>query len=142
MQFGVEDLPDVKKAILSVIFCMICEDFGFYVTHKIFHWPVIYPYFHKIHHDHVTTFVLASEHTHPLEFVLGSLVPGTLGYLILGSKMHFWTLLIWTAVRIGETNDGHGGYEFPFSPYRLIPFMSPAKYHDFHHSNNQGNYAT
>ena len=137
-----EDLPDWKKNIASVIFCMICEDFGFYVTHKLFHWGPLYKIFHKVHHEHITTFVLASEHTHPVEFILGSLIPGGLGYLILNRKMHLWTLLVWTAVRIGETNDGHGGYEFSWSPYRLIPFMVPASYHDFHHSRNNGNYAT
>ena len=45
-------------------------------------------------------------------------------------------------VRVGETLDGHCGYDFSFSPYRLIPLSGSAEYHDFHHSRNVGNYSS
>lgn len=38
--------------------------------------------------------------------------------------------------------EGHSGYDFPWSPARLIPLVYGASYHDFHHSKNIGNYAT
>jgi len=54
-----------------------------------------------------------------------------------------------------ETADGHCGYEFSWSPYRLLPlsgmnffldFKSFIKgssiYHNFHHSHNVGNYGS
>lgn len=41
-----------------------------------------------------------------------------------------------------ETQDGHCGYDFSWSPYRLIPFSTSAAYHDFHHSHNVGNYSS
>ena len=56
--------------------------------------------------------------------------------------MHFVTFLLWGLVRLGETLDGHCGYEFSWSPYRLIPFSTSASYHNFHHSHNVGNYSS
>jgi sterol desaturase/sphingolipid hydroxylase (fatty acid hydroxylase superfamily) len=40
-----------------------------------------------------------------------------------------------------ETVDGHCGYEFSWSPYRMLPFSSSAEYHNFHLSHNVGNYS-
>ena len=56
--------------------------------------------------------------------------------------MHVRTLLAWTLIRTGETADGHSGYEVPWSPYRLVPFAAGARYHDFHHTHNLGNYSS
>jgi sterol desaturase/sphingolipid hydroxylase (fatty acid hydroxylase superfamily) len=110
--------------------------------HRFLHWRVIYPYIHKIHHTYVTTIGIAAEYSHPLEYIFGALIPASLGGLILGKNMHFCTFLIWGIVRIGETLDGHSGYEFSWSPYRLIPFSTSASYHAFHHSHNVGNFSS
>ena len=64
------------------------------------------------------------------------------GLVILGSNLHFTTLILWTIVRGIETHDAHCGYEFPWSPFRLIPFGGDASYHDYHHTRNVGNYGT
>lgn len=32
-----------------------------------------------------------------------------------------------------QTIEAHAGFDFPFSPRRLIPFFGGAEYHDFHH---------
>lgn len=34
------------------------------------------------------------------------------------------------------------GYEFPWSPYRLLPFASSATSHEWHHSHNVGNFGS
>ena len=44
--------------------------------------------------------------------------------------------------RIMETCDGHSGYEFPWSMFRLLPFSGSSDFHDFHHSKNAGNYSS
>ena len=31
-----------------------------------------------------------------------------------------------------EAIDGHSGYEFSFSPFRLIPMSGSSQYHDYH----------
>ena len=73
---------------------------------------------------------------------MGAAIPGSVGYILLGKHVHFCTYLIWVIIRILETVDGHCGYEFSWSPYRLIPFSTSASYHDFHHSHNVGNYSS
>ena len=65
-----------------------------------------------------------------------------LGGFILGSRMHGASLMVWITVRQLETHDAHSGYEFPWSPFRLLPFSADATYHDYHHSRNVGNYSS
>jgi len=50
--------------------------------------------------------------------------------------------MLWSFIRLGETLDAHSGYEFSWSPYRLLPFSTSASYHDYHHSHNIGNYSS
>lgn len=136
------DLPCPVTLALSVFFCMLCEDFTFYWTHRLLHQPLIYPYIHKMHHTYTQTVSIAAEYSHPLEFALGNLLPTAVGPLILGPNMHIVTVFAWYMVRVGETLDGHCGYDFSFSPYRLIPLSGSAEYHDYHHSKNVGNYSS
>ena len=137
-----QSLPTASVLMASVFFCMICEDFTFYWMHRLLHKPCLYPYVHKMHHQFTQTVSIAAEYSHPLEFVLGNLIPTSVGPLILGPKMHIVTVFAWYFVRVCETLDGHCGYEFSFSPYRLIPMSGSAEYHDYHHSRNIGNYAS
>jgi sterol desaturase/sphingolipid hydroxylase (fatty acid hydroxylase superfamily) len=115
-------MPSAFEIFYQIIFCMIVEDFLFYVTHRVLHHRKLYSIIHKIHHQHQTTVSIASEYSHPIEFIFSSLLPTTGGAFILGSRMHFLTYLAWIFLRIAETTDGHSGYEFTFSPFRLIPF--------------------
>lgn len=62
--------------------------------------------------------------------------------LLLGKRMHLFTVFIWGSLRILETHEGHSGYEFPWSFFRLMPFGCDATYHFFHHSKNVGNYSS
>ena len=50
--------------------------------------------------------------------------------------------MVWGGIRLIETHDGHSGYEFPWSIFRLLPFGADATYHDFHHSKNVCNYSS
>jgi len=136
------DLPDTKTLFFSIIFCCICEDFTFYFCHKFFHWKRIYPYIHKVHHEHISTIGLTAEATHPIEFIFGNCLPASIGPSLLGFNMHYYTFILWILIRLGETIDGHCGYEFSWSPYRLVPFSTSASYHEFHHSHNVGNYSS
>jgi len=44
--------------------------------------------------------------------------------------------------KLYNTSEGHSGYVFKWSPSRLLPFNWDVSYHEFHHSKNDGNYAT
>ncbi len=137
-----EDVPSTMTLAGSMLFCMLCEDMTFYCSHRFLHLSWVYPYIHKMHHEYSHTVGIASEYTHPVEFALGNILPTSVGPLILGPHMHLLTVFAWYALRIGESLDGHCGYDFSFSPYRLIPFSGSASYHDYHHSQNVGNYGS
>lgn len=139
---AIEDLPDTVTLAASIFFFMLCEDFCFYWTHRTLHHKALYPYIHKMHHTHTTTVGIAAEYAHPIEFIFGNMLPTSIGPMILGPSAHMLTIFAWYTVRFGETLDGHCGYEFSWSPYRLIPFSGSAEYHDFHHSVNIGNYGS
>jgi sterol desaturase/sphingolipid hydroxylase (fatty acid hydroxylase superfamily) len=121
---------------------MICEDFAFHWGHKFLHLPIIYPYIHKIHHEHSVAVGIANNYFHPLEFLIAGVFPTVLGSTLLGKRMHLFTYIVWYSIRITEDSDGHSGYEFSWSPYRLIPFSTSATYHDFHHLYNVGNFSS
>lgn len=121
---------------------MFCEDFSFYWGHRTLHTPYFYKKIHKIHHEFTNTVSIAAYYAHPLEYLFGNAIPMALGFILLGNKCHFATYMIWTALRTCETVDGHCGYEFSWSPYRLLPFSGSSEYHNYHHSHNVGTYAS
>jgi len=49
----VEYLPTPFQLAATIMFCMLCEDFAFYWSHRFLHWKAIYPHIHKIHHSYV-----------------------------------------------------------------------------------------
>jgi len=49
---------------------------------------------------------------------------------------------LWIIYRVLETLDGHSGFELPWSMFRYLPFSASAQSHDYHHSNNIGNYGS
>ena len=138
----VEGIPDTTELMLTLAFFMFVEDFVFYWMHRFLHWRVIYPYFHKMHHNHKVTTGIAGEYTHPVEYVLANMLPVCVGPSILGTKCHLTTVFAWYIIRYLENLDGHCGYDFSWSPFRLIPLSSGGRYHDFHHAVNVGNYAS
>lgn len=142
MTMSLEELPGFKKMLATIVFAMLLEDFGFWAMHKLFHVQPLYNWIHKVHHDHYTPFNVSTEHQHPFDFIFGSLLPGSLATIILQKKMHIVCMLIWTLLRVTESCYAHCGYEIPWTPYRLFPFMVASRYHDFHHSHNLGNYAS
>jgi len=139
---SVENLPDPFTLAQTMFFFMLVEDFFFYLTHRMLHHPRIYPHIHKMHHTHNTTVGIAAMYSHPIEFIISNMFPTSMGPLILGPNVHILSIFAWYIIRFGESLDGHSGYDFSWSPYRLIPFSGSAQYHDFHHSVNIGNYGS
>jgi sterol desaturase/sphingolipid hydroxylase (fatty acid hydroxylase superfamily) len=135
-------LPSCLEIITQTVSFMIMEDFCFYWSHRALHMEMIYPYIHKIHHEYINVVSISSEFSHPLEFIFGNVLTSNLGPLILGKRVHFSTFAMWIIMRIGETTDGHSGYEFSWSPYRLLPFSGSSEFHNFHHLNTKGNYSS
>lgn len=134
--------PSLVTILSQLLFFAILEDFLFYWCHRMLHHPSIYPRIHKKHHEFKDTISIASEYAHPLETLLSNIMPSIAGYKLLKGKVHLMTVGIWIFIRVMESVDGHCGYEFPFSPYRLIPFSGSSHFHNYHHTHNIGNYGS
>ena len=135
-------IPSRKAFIMQLIFCVIIEDFLFHMSHRLLHYKKIYPYIHKIHHQHRVTISISAIYAHPLEFVFGNLVPMVAGPMILHDKMHIASIFTWYFLRTVSTLDGHSGYEFSWSPYNQLPWLCDSGYHNYHHLNNIGNFSS
>ena len=135
-----EDYPSPFEIMWHITCCLIIEDFGFYWLHRLFHTSYLYKAIHKKHHNYKKTVGIAATYAHPIEFFFVDLAPNGIGRRIFGSKMHIITSYMLSVIRILETTDGHGGYEIPWSPFRLLPLSGSATFHDYHHSHNLGNY--
>lgn len=137
-----EKFPSPTKIWASVLLLWLIEDFFFNMHHRFLHMKFIYPYIHKIHHQYVDSVGIASIYAHPVEFVLGNILPTALAGMILEKHIHFFAFLCFVFIRICDSVRGHSGYEFPWCPYSCLPFFIEARYHDFHHAYNVGTYSS
>lgn len=85
---------------------------------------------------------IASEYAHPVEAFFSNVVPAVVGYKLMTTQVHMATVAIWISLRVLESVEGHSGFEFPFSPFRLLPFHGSSTLHNYHHSHNVGNYGS
>lgn len=141
-KWSLEESPDSVELAKHLIFCLICEDLVFYIMHRLLHCQPFYQLVHKQHHQFTTTVSIAAECSHPFEHFFCGNLSWIAGPLLLGSKAHIWTINLWGILRHLQSHEGHSGYEFPWSMWRIIPFQSDASYHDYHHATNIGNYAS
>jgi len=127
-----------------LLFMVLCEDIHFYFAHKLLHHPYLYKKVHKIHHEFVNTVAISAEYAHPVEFIFGNLSPTSLGHNLLAFAgcSDLLTFLVFLIFRIIETTESHGGYEFPWSLTRFLPFSCSADYHDYHHRKFNWNYGS
>lgn len=140
MEFN--ELPNCFELLWQMNFLIICEDFFFYWSHRFLHIKQLYPYIHKIHHKFTNTIGISAENAHPIEFLLGNILPTQSGVLILGNKIHLYTNLLWIFIRVIKTTDAHSGYDFSWSPFSKLPFFSCSDFHNFHHLKYKGNYGS
>lgn len=122
---------------------MIIEDFIFFSFHILLHQPYFYK-FHKIHHEYTTSVAVAGLHFHVVEFFFIQSVSFLINVrlALLYGPVHISTLVSWFILRIWDANLAHSGYKFPWAPIQLLPFCTNDDFHDFHHSQNSGNYGS
>jgi sterol desaturase/sphingolipid hydroxylase (fatty acid hydroxylase superfamily) len=137
-----ETLPSALEFTWQCLFFMLMEDITFYWSHRFLHADWIYPYIHKKHHAYKTTIGVAAEYSHPIEYCIGSLLASNVGPMILSNKVHIVSYLLWIVFRVSESIDGHSGYEFSWSPFRVFPLSGSSDYHAFHHKYYKGNYGS
>ena len=107
----------------------IVTEVGFYMVHIVMHsQPTLYKYIHKVHHRFQAPTAMACVYTHPLEFLVGNLLPIYLGPIL--TNAHPFTSYIWFIAAIIGTCKGHSGYRI----------FGHADYHEEHHSYYTYNY--
>ena len=99
----VEKMPTVPVFLAQMVFCTMVEDLSFYCTHRLLHHPKLYPSIHKIHHENKVVYCLAALHTHPVEFIVGNMLPLNLGPDLLFHRMHRASYFAWYLIRSLET---------------------------------------
>ena len=108
---------------------MVMTDMAFYVIHCLLHHsPLLYRYIHKMHHRFTAPTVMACVYAHPIEFVVGNVLPIYLGPIF--TNAHPKTCYIWWALAMLGTCKGHSGYQI----------FGHADYHEEHHLVNKYNY--
>lgn len=143
-EFGIpydwDAMPRWYVISTQVLCCAVIEDAWHYWIHRLMHHPRLYKRVHKIHHNFQAPFGMVAEYAHPVEtIVLG--FGFFIGILVLCN--HFVMLWAWVTFRLMETIDVHSGYDVPYAnPLHLIPGYAGARFHDFHHYNFVGNYAS
>lgn len=142
-------LPTLMDFLVCYISGLICNDFGFYWAHRLFHeYPALYK-LHKIHHEFNFTRGIASQYCHPIEGVVCNTLPSFLNLIIWYNyygEIHASLAMFWIGYRLLETLDAHNGFFIAFchSPTHMGD-LGEGKYgvhHYFHHSHNTGNYGT
>jgi len=113
--------------LLHILILLLLEDFFFYFSHRLLHFDFLYKYVHKQHHEFYNTISIACLYAHPIEFILGNLMPHFIPMFVLGSSTHIITLTSWTFLNLMETHETHSGYQFPVSLFTLFPFSSKLK---------------
>ena len=94
-RFDVESFPSIFEIFWQITLLSLMNDFTFYWSHRTLHHPAIYKYIHKYHHEYNQTIALCAEYAHPVEYLVGNILPNLSGFLILGNRLHFYTMLIW-----------------------------------------------
>ena len=98
-----DGVPNSAVFVAQILWCIMVEDFSFHMSHRVLHKPWIYPYIHKLHHEHKSTVAIATNHAHPLEFIFGNVLPAALGSIILGKRIHLTVVWTWYVFRTLES---------------------------------------
>lgn len=120
---GTTSLPSPTQAVATALFDIFCTEMGFYYIHRTFHSKLLYPLFHKQHHEFTAPVGLASTYCTLTEHVFSNILPNALGSM---TVPHHWSQSTFAFLLLTfGTICPHYGYNTPLLPSNLQ--------HDFHH---------
>lgn len=118
-------LPGVPELLTHLLACALLEEVAFYGTHIALHHPALYTRFHKKHHEFTAPCAIAASYAHPVESLLGNVLPIALGPVLV--RAHLVTACVYYAAASIVTQVHHSGYRFPWNVDHQPDF------HDAHH---------
>lgn len=118
------NVPDFSRVIFDLAAIILVDEVCTYYLHRLLHSKLLYKRVHKMHHEWVSPIALSPSYCHPLEHIMGKIIPTAAGTVVMQS--HTSVVWIWIALVTTTTVISHSGYHFPI-------LMSPES-HDFHHS--------
>lgn len=136
MSTSLEAWPSMFTIVWQIMVCVAIDDTTFYFVHRMLHMKALYPYVHKWHHHFHHVVAISAESSHPIEFLVSSVSGVFAGAVLLKVHLAVFWMFVW--LRLSEGLDAHSGYAFPWSPFRLLPFLVPTEAHDYHYSHNVG----
>lgn len=148
----------------------LINEVGFFLVHGLVHYSShLYIWIHKQHHEYTGTISMAAEYANAVEAIFANTIP-TIIYFTYAffaaselneavsatggagdqrgsfhSYRRCWPLFItWMWARLFETYETHSGY-YLYNTFRLNKYLGffhgkRARFHDFHHTHNRGNY--
>jgi sterol desaturase/sphingolipid hydroxylase (fatty acid hydroxylase superfamily) len=134
-------LPDFLTIYKHLVFAHVVRDVLFYWAHRMFHEvEFLYKAVHKQHHKYVGTIGISAEYAHPVEQILANFFPFMLYMIAFSVHPLIWA--VWMIERLLETYEAHCGYCFSNTFLGKLGFLHgrAAAFHDFHHTENKGNY--
>jgi len=131
-------LPSFTRCVGELILCFILLDAHFYWLHRLFHtYPLLYKLFHKKHHEFSVNTGINAEYATVFEDVFLNYWSTLLYPIIVCS--HPMVMCVSVSLRMVESLEVHSGYNFGI--FGMFPLIhGGAAFHDFHHSQNRGNY--
>lgn len=125
---------------LSIFLVLFIQDTYYYWIHRWMHWPRVYRYFHKVHHNSVHTSVWTSFSFHPLETLLQAVI---LPAIIIFLPLHTYAILVILIIMTISATINHAGVEvYPKGKYAnwIGQLIIGATHHDVHHRKFLCNY--
>ncbi|KAL6658224.1 hypothetical protein ACP70R_003810 [Stipagrostis hirtigluma subsp. patula] len=135
-------LPSFTEIATQLLVYSLVDDYLNYWIHRLLHTKWGFTWIHHVHHEFRTPVGFTTTYTHWAEILIVSL-PALVGTAII--PCHITVQWLWFSIRLIGGIDTHSGYNFPFSPDKLIPFYGGAEFHDYHHyagGHSQSNFAS
>jgi fatty acid hydroxylase domain-containing protein 2 len=129
------ELPSPLEVVTHLLISLLCVEVGFFYTHWLFHYPVLYAPIHKRHHYFKAPIALAAAYAHPLEVLVNNVFPLLIGPVLL--RTHVLCAYLYYALAVLATQHHHSGYRLPGCH---LPFDIQPDFHDLHHERFNGNF--
>ena len=127
--------------IASVPVYLFIHDTYFYWTHRMMHFPKLFPVMHRVHHESRQPTPWAGFSFHPTESLLGAVILPLMAFVI---PIHVAGILFILVLMTIVSVTNHSGFEL-LPDRRLRGFTGrhwiSAAHHNLHHQNYNCNYA-